>query len=339
MATSTSTSTSTPLPAAAAATRLHWANLAVGALGLGTAAFTLERLLESWRVEPRAGSAHTISLLGQKLAYPAANAGAIAVLALAAVGLAVTVIAARAALREALASHRLTRQLTRQARRDASTGAYVLRDSSPAAFVAGLLTPRVYITTATLARLDAGATAAVLAHERHHARRRDPLRLAAGRVLAQALFFLPPLQTLVERHQLMAELSADEQAALGGRAGLAQALLAMDGAPGGAVDPARVDALLDEAPDPRRTAFPTAVFFAAAAGVALLAATAALAAQVASGTVTLAPPFLSRQPCVVVLALVPAGVALLALRQRARMRARWLTASSRDSSPARRSIA
>jgi Zn-dependent protease with chaperone function len=206
--------TTIPLPAGAAATRLHRANLAVGVLGLATAAFTLERLLESWRVDPHAGTSHTISLLGQKLAYPAANAGAIAVVAL-------------------------------------------------AAFVAGLINPRIYITTATLARPDAAATTAVLGHERHHARRRDPLRLTAGRVLAQALFFLPPLQTLVERHQLMAELSADEQAA----------------------------------------------------------------------------PFLSRQPWVVVLALVPPAVALLALRQRATMRARWLTASSREGSPARRSTA
>jgi Zn-dependent protease with chaperone function len=331
--------TSTQLPAGAAATRLHRANLAVGALGLATAAFTLERLLESWRVDPRIGASHTISVLGQKLAYPAANAAAIAVLALATVGLAVTLLVARAGLREAIASRRLTRRLMLHARRDDDTGAYVLSDPSPAAFVAGLLNPRIYITTATLALLDPPATAAVLAHERHHARRRDPLRLAAGRVLAQALFFLPPLQALVERHQLMAELSADEQAALTGRAGLAQALLAMDGAPGGAVHPARVDALLDADPDPRRTAFPVGIFLAAAAGVALLAATAALTAQVASGTVTLAPPFLSRQPCVVVLALVPAAVALLALRQRARIRARWLTASSRDSSPAQRSTA
>ena len=56
--------TSTQLPAGAAANRLHRASLAVGALGLATAAFTLERLLESWRVDPHAGASHTISLLG-----------------------------------------------------------------------------------------------------------------------------------------------------------------------------------------------------------------------------------------------------------------------------------
>src|SRR5205085_9789476 len=133
--------TSTQLPAAAAATRLHRASLAVGALGLVTAAFTLERLLESWRVDPHAGASHTISLLGQKLAYPAANAGAIAVLALAAVGLAVTVSAARAGLREAISSRRLIRQLANRARPDPDTAAYALADPSPPAFVAGLTPP------------------------------------------------------------------------------------------------------------------------------------------------------------------------------------------------------
>src|SRR5690242_16176723 len=146
--------TSSQLPASAAASRLHRASLGVGALGLGTAAFTLERLLESWRVDAHAGASHTISLLGQKLAYPAANAAALGVLALAAVGLMVTLLAARAGLREALASRRLTRQLTLRARRDDDTGAYVISDPSPAAFVAGLLNPRIYITTATLALLD-----------------------------------------------------------------------------------------------------------------------------------------------------------------------------------------
>jgi len=57
-----------------------------------------------------------------------------------------------------------------------------------------------------VAALDDGALSAVLAHERHHARRRDPLRLATGRVLARALFFLPELRDLVNRQQALAEL-------------------------------------------------------------------------------------------------------------------------------------
>ena len=79
------------------------------------------------------------------------------------------------------------------------------------------------------ALLDEPALGAVLEHERHHARRRDPLRLAAGRVAARALFFVPGLRELVHRQQSLAELSADERAiaaAPGNRSALAGQLAA-----------------------------------------------------------------------------------------------------------------
>jgi hypothetical protein len=44
---------------------------------------------------------------------------------------------------------------------------------------------------------------------------------------------------------------------------------------------------------------------------------------VAAGTATLAPPFVSGQPCVVVLALIPAGLATAAVRLRG-----WLSNGS-----------
>jgi hypothetical protein len=46
--------------------------------------------------------------------------------------------------------------------------------------------------------------------------------------------------------------------------------------------------------------------------IALLVAVAVLTGGVASGSATLGLPFLSKQPCVVVLALIPAAVWLLA---------------------------
>ena len=91
-------------------------------------------------------------------------------------------------------------------------GAVLIADAHPRAFCAGLLRPRVYVSTGAVALLDDAALSAVLAHERQHARRHDPLRLAVGRVLARALFFLPELGDLVERQQALAELSADESA-------------------------------------------------------------------------------------------------------------------------------
>jgi hypothetical protein len=77
----------------------------------------------------------------------------------------------------------------------------------------------------------------------------------------------------------------------------------------GGIDPIRVDYLLGESPSWR---FPVALCLLAAAFIALLLAIAVLAGHLARGSATLAPPFLSRQPCVVVLALIPTAAGLLA---------------------------
>jgi hypothetical protein len=147
--------------------------------------------------------------------------------------------------------------------------------------------------------------------------------MASARVLARALFFLPWLQALTDRHSALAELSADETAAATGRSALAKAMLAFDE---GGIDPERVERLLDD--DSPAWRFPTALCAAALAVTATIAGIAVLAARAASGTATLAPPFLSRQPCVIVLAAIPAAVALLGWRRLARMRAGWLASSS-----------
>jgi bla regulator protein blaR1 len=293
-------------PAAKAAARLSRASLLVGLLGLVSALFIATRLIESWRIDP--GSHHaTIGLLGFRLSYPSANAGAIVVIVLATIGLAVALIAVGASARELLDSRRLTRRLEQAARGTLVDGTRVIDDRQAHAFCAGLLRPRVYITTAALARLDDGALAAVLAHERHHARCRDPLRLATGRVMTRSLFFVPWLRSLHERHRLLTELGADENAARAGGPALARAMLAFE--PSG-IDPIRVDRLLGIADAPTWR-FPAALALAAGFVVAVLAASAELAAQVASGTATLNPPFLSRQPCVVVLATIPTLITLL----------------------------
>jgi beta-lactamase regulating signal transducer with metallopeptidase domain len=174
--------------------------------------------------------------------------------------------------------------------------------------------------------LDDDALGAVLAHERHHAYRHDPLRLAAGRILARALFFLPRLSELVERQAALAELSADETAVDAGpdsRSALARAMLCFADAPPSAgsagIDPARVDYLLGEEPSWR---FPALVCLAVASIVAVLVAVAVLAGRLASGSATLALPLLSGQPCIVVLAAIPGVVGVLAVTYRRRAPAR-----------------
>ena len=88
----------------------------------------------------------------------------------------------------------------------------VAADERPEAFCMGYLRPRIYVSTGALDGLSEDELAAVLAHERHHLVRRDPLRLLVGRAAAEALFFLPPLRRLLGRYLALAELAADEAA-------------------------------------------------------------------------------------------------------------------------------
>jgi Zn-dependent protease with chaperone function len=305
-------------PATVAAERLSRAVLALGALGLTASALVVGRMAAAWRVTP-AASSHHITLFGLHLAYPTANAGAVAVLVLAAIGSVVVARAARGAVRELRAARRLGRWLATRNPRSLEADAFVIDDDRPHAFCAGLARARVYLTTGALALLEPAALAAVLEHERHHARRRDPLRRASGRVVAHALFPIPGIRALVSRADALAELSADERAvraAPGNRAALASAMLSFDaatsrGTAAAGIDPARVDRLLHGSGDWR---FPVALAAIATGAIVLIGAIGLLAGRVAAGTASLAPPFLSRQPCVVVLAAIPAVLALLALR-------------------------
>lgn len=308
-------------PADAAAARVSRAGLALGAMGLASAVFVLVRLLETWRVTTHASS-HEISLLGLRLSYPAANLAAVVIVFLAALGLAVTVMACLGAVREVAGSRRFAAQLRARGLTPLQE-AWLFEDVRPRAFCAGLLHPKVYVSTAAVARLDPQALEVVLRHERHHARRRDPLRLAVGRVLARALFFTPGLKELVCQQQALAEVGADEMAigaAPENRSALARAMLSFADDPGGGdaigIDAARVDHLLGEAPSWR---FPVLVWLAGVAVVALMTAVAVLAGQMASGSATLAAPFLSDQPCILVLAMLPAAVGVIAVGA-----ARWI---------------
>jgi hypothetical protein len=289
--------------------------LVLGVLGLGAFVLVFARLIESWRVSPRAAS-HHVSIVGYHLSYPVANTGAVIVLALSGLGAVVTAIALYAIGTELRSASRLARRL---AGLDPvlEDGVFVIDDDRAEAFCAGFLRPRVYITTGALAQLDESARDAVLTHERHHARCRDPLRLAASRVLARSLFFLPAIRELRQRQQTLVEISADERAvgaAAGGRSALARAMLsfteASEGGTASGVDPVRVDHLLGEPP---RWEFPVLTFAAAAALLVLLATLAILVGREAAGSATLAAPFLSAQPCIVLLALIPSGVGLVAV--------------------------
>jgi hypothetical protein len=297
-------------PAASASARVFGANALLGILGLASAAFVLARLFASWHLGSQPAS-HRISVFGQQLSYPAANADAIVVTALAALGLLMLGAAAWSVARELLADRRFRAAMAAQSL--PLHEAWLIDEDRPQAFCAGLLRPRVYCSTGALELLDAPELAAVLAHERHHARQHDPLRLVCGRALAAGLFFIPAVSHLVRRQHELAEISADEAAvhsAGGDRSALASAMLSFSQASGTdalGVDPERIDHLLGEGPAWR---FPILLCLVAAAALSVFIAAAALAAQAAAGSATLAPPFLSGQPCVAVLAMIPAAAGL-----------------------------
>ena len=311
-------------PAAAAASRLARANTLLGLLGLASSVFVVVRLAERWRVTPSAAS-HHITLLGQTVSYPAANLAAVIVLLLGVVGLAVVVLAVTGALREFAASARFSRRMSLRGLTP-SGRALVFEADRPEAFCAGLVRPRVYISSGAMAALDEPALLAVLMHEQHHAQRRDPLRLATARVLARALFYVPAAATLAAQHESLAELGADEHAIRAitddGGSALARAMLAFaqdpnDGEPNG-IDPLRVDHLLGAEPSWH---FPVLLYMTAFILLAVLVAVALLAGQLANGSASLAPPFLSDRPCIVTLAMLPAAVGLTVLRLTARRHA------------------
>jgi hypothetical protein len=112
------------------------------------------------------------------------------------------------------------------------------------AFCAGLLRPAIYVTEGTLRCTGEAELRAVLAHEEHHRRRRDPLRLLLARTVADAFRPLPLFATLADRQAAVADLLADAAAvsALGEKRPLAAALARFD-EHGAGVAPERIDRL------------------------------------------------------------------------------------------------
>jgi hypothetical protein len=113
---------------------------------------------------------------------------------------------------------------------------------------AGAVRPRIYISTGMVQKLSATEVVAVLAHEREHARKRDPVRAAATRIAARALFYVPLARHLAEKSLVDSELGADSSAVSRvGREPLVSALLQVLGEArpvlGGATEMASLDAL------------------------------------------------------------------------------------------------
>jgi hypothetical protein len=213
--------------------------------------------------------AGVLALTGLELRVPSAAAiaaacdhgleagGPAALLTLGATGLAGASLALglRSASRQARASRRYLAALPHGAEAVEIGGerCRVVDSDAPTAFCAGYLRPHIYLSRGALAQLDPDELRAVVAHERHHARRHDPLRLLVARALAAALPFIPLLRRISERYEALGELAADEAAVrdLEGRGPLASALLKFgeaepQSAPVVAIAPERVDHLIGD---------------------------------------------------------------------------------------------
>lgn len=108
-------------------------------------------------------------------------------------------------------------------------GRRVVPSDHPFSFVAGLVRPEIWVASALEDSLAADQLAVVLAHERAHAERRDPLRAATAAALSWPLW--PSVRrAILGELALAAEQACDEAAALrlGDRLRVAEAILAVE---------------------------------------------------------------------------------------------------------------
>ena len=303
--------------------------LALGASGLIVASTAVTTAASA--VLGRSGAPGTVVLAGARFSYPAVNGAGLLLLALATLGAFAVALAAGACWRQRRQYLGLIAQLRPVERLHQDRQVKVFADRRPQAFCAGYLRPAVYVSQRTVELLSDAELGAVLAHEHHHRRVRDPLRLACVRILGDALFFVPILRRLSDRYADLAELSADRAAvrASGGeQAALASALLLFDeSAPPGvsAISPERVDSLLGE---PIGWRLSLGLLAASIGGLAALGLLIWELAGAASVHTSLNLPLISAQPCLAVTTLVPFLACLrivVPTARRMRLRARVVT--------------
>jgi Zn-dependent protease with chaperone function len=287
--------------------------VALGGVGLAVAGTAVVTAAGS--VHRPARGTDQVVVVGQLFTYPEVNVAAAVLLVLAALGASVLVTIVRSAWAQRRAYRGFIQSLAVIGPLPGRAGVTVIEGAAPQAFCAGYLRPHVYVSRAALELLSEAELGAVLSHEDHHRATRDPLRFACGRVLSQALFFLPALRPLGEHYEELAEQRADAaavRASAGARGPLAAALLAFDAAaPAGVagISNERVDSLLGQAPGRRLPSPLIAVSLVLLGGFVIVVWR---ASTVASARATFDLPVLSSQPCLLVLALLPAVVVLAA---------------------------
>ncbi|HMH46450.1 MAG TPA: M56 family metallopeptidase, partial [Solirubrobacteraceae bacterium] len=218
------------------ARRFYRVSLVLGAAGAAVAMLAVLVAVRSLSLG--APSAATLLQACQEVVFSGQTLISAAVLALAGIGLSVLGLAVRSMVRQYRAQRRVLSRLPVQYETAyRGTPVTVFAHESPEAFCAGLLRPRVYLSSAALQTVQDRELSAVIEHETHHCHRRDPLRILTVQVLSDCLFFLPVMRHLRERYCTLAELAADEAAMTVGadRGSLAAALLVFAEGPTGVV--------------------------------------------------------------------------------------------------------
>lgn len=282
-----------------------WALLAAAGLGLTLAAL----VLAMGRVDLAAPAVAELAEACRQWLLPHADPASLVVLGIGALSAAALLIALRTATRQVRATRSLERGARVVGRVPAAPDVRLVESETPDAFCAGLLRPRIYVSTGAFNLLPERQLDAVIAHERHHARRRDPLRLLLARSVSQGLFFVPALRQLADRYAALAEIDADTSAqrATGGPRALAAALLVFDAQPGSAgvgISPQRADHLLGA-----RVRWELPLLLLAGA-VLVLTVGAVGAVRIAQATdhAAVSLPVLLAQACMVAMAAVPVGL-------------------------------
>ncbi|GMR05269.1 MAG: hypothetical protein BMS9Abin24_069 [Thermodesulfobacteriota bacterium] len=85
-------------------------------------------------------------------------------------------------------------------------------DAIATAFTWGLLRPRIYLSTGLIKKLTRAELRAVVLHEAHHRRHRDPLRYFLAAFIKDMFFYLPIGVHLASRLRFLRERAADDSA-------------------------------------------------------------------------------------------------------------------------------
>jgi Zn-dependent protease with chaperone function len=296
---------------------VFWLAVTFGFAGLVVAGVAVATAIGS--VQRASTGAGYIHAAGFALSYPELNGAEWLLIALAAGGATAITVAWRASWRQRSRYHRFLERLEVVGALDGHPTVEVIAGSRPEAFCAGYLRPTVYVSKGAVESLTGPQLEAVIAHERHHRLVRDPLRFAVGRILSQAMFFVPALRPLFDRDADLAELNADGaavEASAGRQAPLASALLVFDaGAPPGVtgISSQRVDSLLGERVRWRWPLWPLTASVAALSALSVLIWQVSAAASVRA---TFNVPVLSSRPCVVMMLVLPLLGCVAAARRR-----------------------